>query len=147
MSRLKSCAFISALILIISAGSAADEVKSLRGATEIDESSVEPTSKDWQENQGPIAREFVQQPPLAPHSIDEFNIDLDSNMCLVCHSQATYLSAGATKISDTHFAEPGEGAQAEVAGQRYFCKQCHVSQRSAEPLVENSFRSANTEQE
>jgi cytochrome c-type protein NapB len=30
---------------------------------------------------------------------------------------------------------------AEIAGQRYFCKQCHVSQKDAEPLVENSFES------
>jgi len=139
MSRSKICALISISILLITAGSAADEVKSLRGATEIDENSVEPTSKDWQENQGPIARGFAQQPPLAPHSIDTFTIDLNSNMCLVCHSPANYLNAGATKISDTHFAEPKEDVPAEVAGRRYFCKQCHVSQKDAETLVENSF--------
>ena len=147
MSRSRICALISIMILLISAGSAADEVKSLRGATEINENSVEPTTKDLMENQGPIARGFVQQPPLAPHSVDEFNIDLNSNMCLVCHSPATYLNAGATKISDTHFAEPKEGAQADVAGQRYFCKQCHVSQRNVEPLVENSFEPVKAVQE
>lgn len=147
MSRSNICALISTLILLIAAGSAADEVKSLRGATDLDENSVEPKSKRWMRDRGPIDREFEQQPPLVSHTSDKFIIDLNSNECLDCHGPKTYLDAGATKLSQTHLAEPKEGVREMVAGQRYFCVQCHVSQRNAEPLVENSFESTNAEQE
>jgi cytochrome c-type protein NapB len=141
MSRSKIFTLVSTLILIIAAGTAADEVKSLRGATDIDEKSVEPTGTSWQKDEGPIARGFEQQPPLVPHSVEQFPIDLNSNMCMVCHSPEAYLGAGATMISQTHFVDGKADVGAEIAGQRYFCKQCHVSQKDAEPLVENSFES------
>ena len=139
MSGSKICALITTMLLIITAGSAADEVKSLRGATDIDENSMEPVSTRWMNDKEPIDRDFVQQPPLVPHTIDKQAINLTANKCLSCHSWADYRDAGATKISQTHFADREGVVQANVVGRRYFCKQCHVSQKNAEPLVENSF--------
>lgn len=147
MSRSKICALVSTLIIIITTGSAADEVKSLRGATEIDESSAEPTSTRWNNDREPIARDYVQQPPLVPHATEKQAIKLDSNKCLTCHSWADYIDAGATKISQTHFADREGDVLAKVAGHRYFCKQCHVSQKDAEPLVENDFEPVKAVQE
>jgi len=117
----------------------ADEVKSLRGATAIEENSAEPARTRWMDDKEPIARDYVQQPPLVPHSIDKHEIDLNSNKCMTCHSWAEYLLADATKISQTHFADREGDVLATLAGRRYFCKQCHVSQKDTEPLVENIF--------
>lgn len=142
MSRSRICALLATMLLIVTAGSAADEVKSLRGATDIDENSVEPKSTDWKNVEGPIARNYVQQPPLVPHAIDSYTINLSSNTCLACHSWENYRNVGATKISEAHFADHDEGVPAKVAGQRYFCKQCHVAQKDADLLVESSFEPA-----
>lgn len=139
MSRSRICALLTTMLLIITTGSAADGVESLRGATDIDENSVEPISTRWKNDKEPIARDYVQQPPLVPHTIDKQAIDMTSNKCLTCHSWADYRDAGATKISQTHFADREGVVQANVVGRRYFCKQCHVSQKDAEPLVENYF--------
>jgi cytochrome c-type protein NapB len=135
------------MLLIITAGSVADEVESLRGTTAIDEESVEPVSKRWRNKGGLIDRNYEHQPPLAPHAIDGFAIDLDSNDCLMCHSWASYSNVGATKISRAHFADHEEDEPENVAGQRYFCKQCHVAQKDAEPLVGNSFEPVKADQQ
>ena len=147
MSASKICALITTLLLIITAGSVADEVESLRGATDIDENSVAPVNTRWMNDKEPIDRDFVQQPPLVPHTIDKQVINLTENKCLTCHSWEDYRDAGTTKISQTHFADREGVVQANVVGQRYFCKQCHVAQKNAEPLVENSFESAKAVQQ
>ena len=62
----------------------------------------------WQEDKEPIKRDYVQQPPLVPHSIEGYKVNLKFNKCLTCHSWANYKQAKATKISQTHF-EDREG--------------------------------------
>ena len=98
-----------------------------------------PLIKHWEDDQKPIARDYVQQPPLIPHSIEGYKINQKSNKCLTCHSWANYGESGATKISQTHFADRDENVLANVAPRRYFCTQCHVPQMDTEPLVENAF--------
>lgn len=147
MSRSRICVLVSTLIIAISAGSVADEVESLRGATEIDEISAEPERTRWNNEKEPFARDYVQQPPLVPHTIDKHKINLNENKCLTCHSWEDYLDAGATKISQTHFANRDGIVLANVTGERYFCKQCHVAQKNAEPLVENVFEPVKTSRE
>jgi len=139
MNRSKIFSFAAAISLILAAGSFAQDVESLRGATELEEAPRLPSVKRWEPDQQPIARDYVQQPPLIPHSIDSYQIDLRSNKCLTCHSWANYQDAGATKISQTHFADRDANVLANVAPRRYFCTLCHVSQMDTEPLVENTF--------
>jgi len=139
MNRSRIFALAGATLLILAAGSFAQDVESLRGATELVDAPRLPTLKRWEPDQQPIARDFVQQPPLVPHSIDSYNIDLRSNKCLTCHSWANYQEAGATKISQTHFADSEANVLANVAPRRYFCNQCHVPQMDTDPLVENTF--------
>ena len=114
-------------------------VESLRGDTPLDKQANKPVAKKWQRDQAPIKRDFVQQPPLVPHSIEGYIIDTRSNKCLSCHSWANYKDKGATKISLTHFTDRDGNDLASVSARRYFCTQCHVPQVDAKPLVENSF--------
>lgn len=118
----------------------ADEVNSLRGITELDQASDAPTIKRYNKDEEPIAREYIQQPPLIPHTIDRYRINLKSNKCLSCHSWKNYRESGATKISQTHFEDRDSQVLANVSARRYFCTQCHVPQVDANPLVENSFK-------
>ena len=119
---------------------AAETVSSLRGATDIDQDSPAPVAKKYNKDDEPIARDYVQQPPLIPHKIQNYRINLKSNKCMSCHSWSNYREAGATKISQTHFESRDKNVLANVSARRYFCTQCHVPQVGAEPLVENEFQ-------
>jgi nitrate reductase (cytochrome), electron transfer subunit len=119
---------------------AADELQSLRGDKAIDMSSNAVNIKHIHADQEPIQRDYIQQPPLIPHKIDNYKINLKFNKCLSCHSWKNYRKAGATKVSQTHFADRQENVLANVSSRRYFCTQCHVPQVDAKPLVENEFK-------
>ena len=118
----------------------ADEVTSLRGATDLDQLSDAPTIKRYNKDEEPIARDYIQQPPLIPHTIDSYRINLKFNKCLSCHSWKNYREYRATKISQTHFEDRDAQVLANVSARRYFCTQCHVPQVDAKPLVENRFK-------
>ncbi len=130
-----------ALLLLSAAGLVlAENVQSLRGQTDLQEDSQPPEPKQFAKDGEPIARDYVQQPPLIPHKIANYRIDRNSNKCLSCHSWKHYREAGATKISQTHFEDRDKHVLANVSARRYFCTQCHVPQAGAEPLVENTFK-------
>ena len=118
----------------------AEPVSSLRGAADIDQDSAAPAAKRYSKDGEPIARDYVQQPPLIPHKITNYRINLKSNKCMSCHSWSNYREADATKISQTHFESRDKNVLANVSARRYFCTQCHVPQVGAQPLVENDFQ-------
>ena len=115
------------------------EIESLRGSMDLDLDSKAPELKKYAKDGEPIARDYVQQPPLIPHKIKGYKVNLKSNKCLSCHSWKNYREAGATKISQTHFEDRDANVLANISARRYFCTQCHVPQVNAEPLVENEF--------
>ena len=117
----------------------AEHVESLRGANPMHEPAKVPQSMKWQNDREPITRDYVQQPPLIPHKIKGYKINIKFNKCLTCHSWANYKEAGATKFSQTHFSDRENNMLANIAPRRYFCTQCHVPQVNAPPLVENIF--------
>lgn len=118
----------------------AEPVTSLRGASDLDQDSTAAAAKQYNKDNEPIARDYVQQPPLIPHQINNYRINLKSNKCMSCHSWANYRKQNATKISQTHFEDREEQVLANVSARRYFCTQCHVPQVNAKPLVENNFQ-------
>ena len=132
-------------VLLVTAGislqSTAGNISSLRGDSSIDEDSTAPAAKKYNKDKEPIARDYVSQPPLIPHKIDNYRVNLKSNKCMSCHSWANYRKAKATKISQTHFEDRNDQVLANVSARRYFCTQCHVPQVDAQPLVENKFES------
>lgn len=91
-------------------------------------------------DRAPLDRDFVQQPPLIPHTIKGYNITKNFNKCLDCHAWARAKETGATKISVTHFKDREGQELSSVSPRRYFCNQCHVPQSDAKPLVGNTFK-------
>ena len=88
----------------------------------------------------PYARDFVQQPPLIPHTIKGYNITANFNKCMDCHAWSRTPDSGATKVSQSHFKDRDGRELSNISPRRYFCLQCHVSQVEAPPLVNNTFK-------
>lgn len=114
-------------------------VPSLRGLVEISDINKAEELKKVPREQQLIDRNYVQQPPLIPHSIRGYQVNLNANKCLSCHSFKNAGEMGATKISVTHFITRDGTTLSDVSPRRYFCLQCHVTQADAKPLVENTF--------
>ena len=91
-----------------------------------------------------LERAYRQQPPLVPHDTAKYEIDVKVNQCLRCHEWPYSDQEKAPKISDLHYIDRSGVRQDVVSGNRYFCKQCHVPQNDAKPLVENKFQPATT---
>jgi cytochrome c-type protein NapB len=87
-------------------------------------------------------RAYRQQPPMIPHRIDRYQIDLRVNKCLGCHDWPNNVEEGAPKVSETHYVSREGIALDHVARTRWFCTQCHVPQANTRPLVSNSFKSS-----
>lgn len=84
-------------------------------------------------------RNYPDQPPTIPHTIRGYQIDMNGNKCLSCHSRANSARTQAPMVSITHYMDRDGQALAAVSPRRYFCNQCHVPQKDVLPLVENSF--------
>lgn len=89
-------------------------------------------------------RNYPDQPPVIPHSIRDYQISLNTNKCLTCHSRKFTEATQAPMISVTHFQDRAGNTLASVSPRRYVCTACHVAQTQAEPLVENRFQDIDT---
>ncbi|MGR3714640.1 MAG: nitrate reductase cytochrome c-type subunit [Shimia sp.] len=96
-----------------------------------------------QDTAGRFGRNYRQQPPLVPHSIAQYQIDLNANQCLACHDWTNAGDRGAPTLSMTHYQDRDGHQLDEVAGTRWFCVQCHVPQVNAPALVDNKFEPSN----
>ena len=138
-------AIAMSLMLMFSGPAAAEDkfepvtLKTLRGA-DITASDPAGDGTRYAPDRSPLPRDFVQQPPLIPHTIEGYIVSKEFNKCMDCHAWSRASEVKATKISITHF-KSREGAEmSSVSPNRYFCNQCHVSQTDAKPLVENTFK-------
>jgi cytochrome c-type protein NapB len=118
---------------------AAPKVLSERGNVAIEASSQVDMFK-MEKDRPPIERDFVQQPPLIPHTTKGYTITKNFNKCMDCHSWSRYKETGATKVSLTHFKDRDGNELPNISPRRYFCDQCHVPQFDAKPLVKSSYR-------
>ncbi len=123
---------------------AADAPKSMRGADVAAPDAVA-TEKTYVGSRPgttkPVARTFSTQPPVIPHSIENFSdINLEENQCMDCHSAANYKKKNAPKLGDSHFYDREGKKLDEASSARHNCVQCHVPQVDAPPLVENTFQ-------
>ncbi len=114
--------------------------RSLRGEVPLQQEAKAAPMKKSQRDHAPDPRDYVQQPPLIPHTIRDYRITARHNKCMECHSWRAYREFGATKVSTSHFKDRSGMDTANISPLRYFCTQCHVPQMDAKPLVENTFK-------
>lgn len=137
-------AFIALSFVLGSAAAlAGDPIATLRGA----ELNAEPNAPLMSRQRNSDLREvrnYPEQPPTIPHKIRGYQIDLNTNKCMSCHSRTAIEQSQAPMVSITHFMDRDNQVLAAVTPRRYFCTQCHVPQHESRPLVENRFIDADT---
>ena len=130
---------LTALIVLSSAAWADPQVATLRGAENLDQIGPAATIPRVVNTDIRQVRNYPEQPPVIPHKIDGYQIDINYNQCMTCHSRAAIEVSQAPMISITHFMNRDGQFLATASPRRYFCTQCHVSQTDARPLVESTF--------
>ena len=122
---------------------AADPLATLRGS-ELNVEKKPPLMAKQSKTELKEVRNYPEQPPMIPHSIRNYNIDLNSNKCLSCHSRTAVGQSQAPMVSVTHFMDRDGQVLSSVTSRRYFCNQCHVTQLELKPLVKNTFIDADS---
>ena len=132
--------FFLALCLIFAGGlTLADDLNLTRPEVPVNEEAEANPIPDVINSDIRQVRNYPDQPPVIPHKTDNYQIDLDANKCLTCHSRTAVEVSQAPMISVTHFMDRDGQTLATVSPRRYFCTQCHVVQHDAKPLVQNDF--------
>jgi cytochrome c-type protein NapB len=85
-------------------------------------------------------RAYPDQPPVIPHSIEGYQLSVNTNRCLSCHKREFTEGSGAPMISVTHYITREGQMLADVSPRRYFCTACHVPQAFDPPPVANTFK-------
>ncbi|MCP8885053.1 nitrate reductase cytochrome c-type subunit [Devosia sp. XJ19-1] len=124
----------------ILAGSAlAQFAPELRGPTDpMSDVEADPIPR-WVTDDVRQMRAYPEQPPVIPHSIQGYQLSVNTNRCMSCHNREFTQGSGAPMISITHFMTREGQMLADVSPRRYFCTACHVPQADVAPLVENDF--------
>ncbi len=118
---------------------AQENIATLRGDTKLNKEGKAPLMRPVKNADVKQGRNYPEQPPLIPHKIDGYQINLNSNKCLSCHARARTEESQAPMVSITHFMDRDNQFRASVTPRRYFCTQCHVTQQDVKPLVDNTF--------
>ena len=149
MIRLSRTLTLSALAILASlvgtgvitrAGDGAPAVQLLlRGETPIAEVAPAPRMTPMRNTSEREVRNYPEQPPVIPHTIEGYQLDLNGNKCLSCHARSRIGETRAPMISITHFMDRDGQFLAAVSPRRYFCTQCHVPQNEVKPPVPNDF--------
>jgi cytochrome c-type protein NapB len=117
----------------------AQTFSALRGSTPLDqEGPADPLTRE-QNTSIREPRNYPEQPPLIPHSIEGYEVSVRANKCLSCHARTRVRESQAPMISITHFADRDGQFLASISPRRYFCTECHVPQHDVQVPVENDF--------
>ncbi len=135
---------IAALLVVAGLASApvlaqSGTVDALRGRTPVADESRPPPLGNPENKDVRRERAYSMQPPTIPHKIDNYQVDLNVNACLGCHSRGRAPVTQAVAVSVSHYMDRDGNFLAEISPRRYFCEQCHVTQVDAKPLVGNAF--------
>jgi cytochrome c-type protein NapB len=137
----KAAIFVLAIVLAAASSSllAQGLTSKLRGPTPLnDEGPAAPMTPMRNTSEKEI-RNYPEQPPVIPHSIDGYQVDINGNKCLTCHARARTGESQAPMVSITHFMDRDGQFLASVSPRRFFCTECHVPQNVATPPVTNDF--------
>ncbi|MGY3618039.1 nitrate reductase cytochrome c-type subunit [Bradyrhizobium sp. USDA 10063] len=137
----KSAIVVLAIALVAASSSmlAQGVTSSLRGPAPLNEEGPAPPMTPMRNTAEREIRNYPEQPPVIPHTIDGYQIDMNGNKCLSCHARARTGESQAPMVSITHFMDRDGQFLASVSPRRYFCTECHVPQNVATPPVTNDF--------
>lgn len=117
----------------------ADELETLRYGEPIDQQATPEIIPKVINEDIRSKRNYPMQPPLIPHHIRGYQVNLQVNKCMSCHARKRVEESQAPMISVTHYMDRDGNFLAEISPRRYFCNQCHVTQTDSRVTVENEF--------
>jgi cytochrome c-type protein NapB len=135
---------LAGLFAVAASGLAAQTLDALRGPVPLDTEGQPPRMQPMRNTTEREIRNYPEQPPLIPHSIEGYQVDLNGNKCLSCHARARTGESQAPMLSITHFMDREGQFLASVSPRRFFCTQCHVPQHEVKAPVENDFVDVDT---
>jgi cytochrome c-type protein NapB len=132
-------------IAVVACASSGPQVNSLRGksANMADDNALQAKAYvGIRPGQTPlIARNFAAQPPLIPHTIENYEIGATENACWECHSSDDLKGKKMPMVGKSHLlVSTDPQAEPKLNMQRWQCDSCHVPQVDAQPLVDNVFQ-------
>jgi nitrate reductase (cytochrome), electron transfer subunit len=140
--------FVLLLAIALAAGSSSLLAQSLnsglRGPTPLDQEGPAAPMTPMRNTAEKEPRNYPEQPPVIPHAIDGYQVDLNGNKCLSCHARARIAESQAPMVSITHFMDRDGQFLASISPRRFFCTECHVPQNTANPPVSNDFTDIDT---
>jgi len=89
-----------------------------------------------------IARTFLGQPPMVPHTVDQYvPLTMEENACLECHITDELRGQKVPKLGESHYSKTLKDRHGKpaVSMDRFQCDSCHVPQVDAKPLVDSKF--------
>ncbi|WP_345856616.1 nitrate reductase cytochrome c-type subunit [Shewanella algae] len=125
-------------LTVNAAGIPEDKVATLRQAP-LNSQPTPPVMQKVRNTDIKQTRNYPMQPPVIPHKIDGYQLDLKVNKCMSCHARSRTGESQAPMVSVTHYMDRDNNFLAELSPRRYFCTQCHVPQLDARLMVENDF--------
>lgn len=139
MTRILLAAVAAAVPVLLAGGLLAQDAPRLTGPTPFLQEQPAPPMHRQVTDDVRKRRNYPDQPPVIPHAIEGYALDLNANKCLSCHSRKFTEQSQAPMISVTHYQDRDGNTLGGVAPRRYACLACHVPQTSAAPLVDNRF--------
>lgn len=118
----------------------AGQIDAIRRGVPVDQEGTPPPLARVENADLKRVRAYPMQPPTIPHAIDGYQVDKNSNRCMLCHARANAATFQAPPVSVTHYMDRDDQFLATVSPRRYFCNQCHVVQTDAPQLVANTFQ-------
>jgi len=138
--RISAILVLMALLCVGSGSAVAQSLNSgLRGPTPLNDEGPAPPMAPMRNTAEKEVRNYPEQPPVIPHSIDGYQVDMQGNKCLSCHARARIAESLAPMVSITHFMDRDGQFLASVSPRRFFCTGCHVPQVTTNPPVSNDF--------
>jgi cytochrome c-type protein NapB len=135
---------VLAVVLLAGAALAQGTIATMRQGTPLDQNAAPRAIPSVVNSDVRQVRNWPEQPPVIPHQIDNYQIDLNVNKCLTCHSRTAVEISQAPMVSVTHFQNREGQVLAAVTPRRFFCTQCHVPQLDVQPIVGNGFEDVDT---
>jgi cytochrome c-type protein NapB len=138
--RAPSAVALAGIALLAAVPALTQEAARLSGQTPPMETAPAAPVAKWVTDDVRKMRAFPEQPPVIPHSIDGYQVTINSNRCLSCHKREFTEGSGAPMVSITHYMDRDGQMLADVSPRRYNCTQCHVPQADVTPPVPNTFK-------
>ena len=136
MNRIST--LVCTALLALAATASAQNIATTRNAA-LGVEPPAPTMKRAENSDIKRKRAYPMQPPTIPQKIDGYQVDLNANKCMACHSRRQTQDSQAPMVSVTHYLDREGNFLADLSPRRYFCEQCHVVQENAPVLLDNQF--------